>query len=184
MKILVALGFWALSLTAKAQQPAVPVLKQLPPAIFVDSERVEGLYFDPKYIDGIHVGSGSDTTIPGTRGRIDITMKKPGLHLVSLKFVSNGLGVTGDRKILYIIDGNPVKDTALVRIDYGYIAQSRLVNPSDIPYLGVSGEKISLVLISTRHPIGHSDSDHGFLTNTYPDPADTSRSPIIHIRGI
>jgi len=184
MKILIALVFWGLSLSAIAQQPAVPVLKQLPPAIFVDSERVEGLYFDPKYIEGIHVGKGSDTTIPGTRGRIDITMKKPGLHLVPLKFVSNGLGVTGDRKILYIIDGDPVKDTALVRIDYGFIAQSRLVNPSDIPYLGVSGEKISIVLISTRNPGGHTGSDNGFLTNTYPDPADSSKSPIIHLRGI
>ena len=108
----------------------------LAPTYYVDSQIVnlKKIYFNPDNISSISIFK--DSTI-GARssGSVYISLKKHMNEFVSLHdAVSNYLSGVLDKKLLFIIDGQVIKDTSGIRIDPSFSVSMHAVAVNELPF--------------------------------------------------
>ena len=107
----------------------------LAPTFYVDSQAVnlKKTYLNPDNI--ISMSVFKDTIGPRSNGSIYISLKKPLHEFVSLpEAVRNNLPEMAGKKVLFIISGQVIKDTANIRIDPSFAVNMHAVNLSELPF--------------------------------------------------
>lgn len=129
----------------------------LAPTYYVDSQIVnlKKIYFNPDNISSINIFK--DTTIgPRSNGSVYISLKKHMNEFVSLHdAVRNYLSGLLDKKLLFIIDGQVIKDTAGIRIDPSFSVSMHAVGVNELPFRCEDPDLTNIVIIEMgpRGPI-------------------------------
>lgn len=108
----------------------------LAPTYYVDSQVVnlKKVYFNPDNISSISIFK--DSTIgPRSNGSVYISLKQHMNEFVSLhEAVRNYLSGLLERKLLFIIDGQVIKDTTGIRIDPSFSVSMHAVAVNELPF--------------------------------------------------
>ncbi len=129
----------------------------LAPTCYVDSQIVnlKKVYFNPDNISSIRIFK--DSTIgPRSNGSVYISLKKPMNEFVSLhEAVRNHLSGLLERKLLFIIDGQVIKDTAGIRIDPSFSVSMHAVAVNELPFRCEDPALTNIVIIEMgpRSPV-------------------------------
>lgn len=132
-------------LSAVAQNP-------VPPAYKIDSQDVnfKKVYLNPDNISYVNVVKGKlgDVTNSGT---IFITLKQSYTSFLTLTdIVRKKDPGFSETKVLYIVNGQVIKDTAGIRIDPSFVLNVHAVSVTDPSYLCNGQPGMGIVVIDTR----------------------------------
>ena len=120
----------------------------LAPTYYADSQmiNVKKIYFNPYNISAIDVRK--DSIGPASNGSVYITLKKPLKDFITLsKVIEYNLANLADKKLLFIINGQVIKDTTGTRIDPSFAVSIHAVGVDELPFQCEEPANTKIVLI-------------------------------------